>query len=76
MARQNQKKKPPADPGAGYRTRSIMGVLLKKTDEIVVRAVEYLEHETRSMYDGQIHDVEAVAAEIAVIKERMRKPRD
>jgi cell division protein FtsA len=75
MARQKTKKKksPQRILVLDTGTRSIMGVLLEKTDEIVVRAVEYLEHETRSMYDGQIHDVEAVAAEIAVIKERMEK---
>lgn len=54
-------------------TRSIVGVLLEKADDIVVQAVEYLEHEARLMYDGQIHDVEAVAAEIAVIKSRLEK---
>jgi len=55
-------------------TRSIVGVLLEKSDDILsVAAVESLEHETRSMYDGQIHDVEAVAAEIAAIKNRLER---
>lgn len=54
-------------------TRSIVGVLLEKTDGIMVQAMEYLEHEVRSMYDGQIHDVEAVAAEIATIKSRLEE---
>ncbi|MGE5543499.1 MAG: pilus assembly protein PilM [Bacillota bacterium] len=75
MAKQktNKTKRPQRVLALDIGTRSIVGILLEKSDEIVVQAVEYLEHEARSMYDGQIHDVEAVAAEIAVIKDRLQK---
>jgi len=75
MAKQKTKrtKKPQRVLALDIGTRSIVGVLLEKSDEIVVQAVEYLEHEARSMYDGQIHDVEAVAAEIAIVKDRLQK---
>ena len=75
MAKQkvNKTKKPRRVLALDIGTRSIVGVLLEKTDQTVIRAVEYLEHEARSMYDGQIHDVEAVAAEIAVIRSRLQK---
>lgn len=75
MAKQRVKKpkKPQRVLALDIGTRSIVGVLLEKTDETVIRAVEYLEHETRSMYDGQIHDVEAIAAEIALIRSRLEK---
>ncbi|MGE5421788.1 MAG: cell division FtsA domain-containing protein [Ignavibacteriales bacterium] len=54
-------------------TRSIVGVILEKDQGVSIKAVEYLEHETRAMFDGQIHDVETVAAEIAIIKERLEE---
>ncbi|MGE5370519.1 MAG: pilus assembly protein PilM [Solirubrobacterales bacterium] len=54
-------------------TRSIVGVLLEKDKDVTVHAVEVLEHETRSMFDGQIHDVEAVAEEIATVKARLEE---
>jgi cell division ATPase FtsA len=75
MAKQKaiKTKKPQRVLALDIGTRSIVGVLLEKKDETVIRAVEYLEHEARSMYDGQIHDVEAVAAEIALIKSRLQK---
>ncbi len=75
MAKQkvNKTKKPRRVLALDIGTRSIVGVMLEKTDQTVIRAVEYLEHEARSMYDGQIHDVEAVAAEIAVIRSRLQK---
>ncbi len=75
MARQNAKKRKNTERvfALDIGTRSIVGVLLEKADEIAVQAADYLEHEARSMYDGQIHDVEAVAAEIAVIKRRLEQ---
>lgn len=54
-------------------TRSIVGIVLEEAKPFKVRAVEYLEHETRPMYDGQIHDVETVAQEIKIVKERLEK---
>lgn len=73
MAKKIKKaKKPQRVLALDIGTRSIVGVLLERSDEVVIQAVEYLEHEARSMYDGQIHDVEAVAAEIAIIKNRLQ----
>ncbi|NLB17708.1 MAG: ATPase [Syntrophomonadaceae bacterium] len=55
-------------------THSITGIILEKSDdEIRIRAVESLEHKSRSMMDGQIHNVEAVAAEIAHIKKQLEQ---
>ncbi len=55
-------------------TRKIVGVVMQETDsgyEILGSAM--LEHTTRAMVDGQIHDVEAVAATIKNIKEDLEK---
>lgn len=50
-------------------TRKIVGLVLEKVDSIYqVIDLEMLEHTTRAMMDGQIHDVEAVAVTIAQIK--------
>ncbi|NLV17323.1 MAG: hypothetical protein GXY50_08995 [Syntrophomonadaceae bacterium] len=54
-------------------THSITGIILEKSDEIRIRAVESLEHKSRSMMDGQIHDVEAIAAEITNIKTKLEQ---
>lgn len=54
-------------------TRSIVGLIMEKSKPVRILAVEYLEHETRSMYDGQIHDVIAVAEEIATVKRRLEE---
>ncbi len=55
-------------------TRTVTGVVLEK-DETSVRvlAARTLEHETRAMYDGQIHDVEAVALLIGRIKQELEE---
>ena len=43
-------------------TRKIMGLVVQKRDECIeVLDSEMIEHQTRAMMDGQIHDVEAVA---------------
>lgn len=53
-------------------TRKIVGLVLEKRDtQYQVIDAEILEHSTRAMMDGQIHDVEAVAATIAQIKEAL-----
>lgn len=54
-------------------TRSIVGVYLEKEKDIIIHAVDSLEHEARIMFDGQIHDVEAVAEEIALVKSRLEE---
>lgn len=50
-------------------TRKIVGLVMRKTgNSFVVLDSEMREHKTRAMIDGQIHDVEAVAATIKEIK--------
>jgi len=55
-------------------TRKIVGLVLEKNDTgYGVIDVEILEHTTRAMMDGQIHDVEAVAATILQIKNALEE---
>ncbi|NLU49933.1 MAG: hypothetical protein GXX09_05920 [Syntrophomonadaceae bacterium] len=50
-------------------TRTVVGLVMEnKPPGALVKAARVAEHETRAMYDGQIHDVEAVAAVITRIK--------
>ncbi len=50
-------------------TRKIVGLVMEKQEEnYLVLDSEMLEHKTRAMIDGQIHDVEAVASSILAIK--------
>ena len=53
-------------------TRKIIGLVMEKLDHhYKVVDAEMLEHSTRAMMDGQIHDVEAVAATIKQIKDTL-----
>ena len=53
-------------------TRKIIGLVMQKgATGYQVLDAEMIEHSTRAMVDGQIHDVEAVAAVIQEIKERL-----
>lgn len=55
-------------------TRTVVGVVVRKHEkgyEIVAHNV--LEHKGRAMYDGQIHDVEAVADSVRQIKDSLEK---
>ncbi|NLB87843.1 MAG: pilus assembly protein PilM [Syntrophomonadaceae bacterium] len=55
-------------------TRKVVGLVLQKREnEYVVLDSEMLEHKTRAMIDGQIHDVEAVANTIKQIKLALEK---
>lgn len=55
-------------------TRKIVGLVLEKNDTVYrVIDVEILEHTTRAMMDGQIHDVEAVAKTILQIKSALEE---
>ena len=55
-------------------TRKIVGLVMQKNDTSYnVMATEMIEHSTRAMIDGQIHDVEAVAATIKKIKTRLEE---
>ena len=53
-------------------TRSVTGVLIEK-DMSKIRLIDYciIEHDERSMRDGQIHDVVAVANTIKEVKSRL-----
>ena len=55
-------------------TRKIVGLVMQKGPaSYQVIDAEMIEHSTRAMMDGQIHDVEAVAAAIKEIKDRLEK---
>ncbi len=60
--------------GLDIGTRSVVGTIgYKRGDNFVVVAQEIREHQTRAMLDGQIHDINRVAATIAEIKEALEK---
>lgn len=55
-------------------TRKIVGLIMKKNGEnFEVLDSEMIEHQTRAMLDGQIHDVEAVARVIREIKKHLEE---
>ncbi len=55
-------------------TRKITGLVMQKgTDGYEVLDAEMIEHQTRAMMDGQIHDVETVASTILTIKKRLEE---
>ena len=56
--------------GLDIGTRSIVGTVgYKQGEHFVVIAQEIREHQTRAMLDGQIHDINRVAATIAEVKQ-------
>ncbi|AGB41167.1 actin-like ATPase involved in cell division [Halobacteroides halobius DSM 5150] len=58
-------------------TRTIVGLLLEPTnDKFTIKASEVVEHNKRSMLDGQIHNVMEVAKEVKKIKEKLEKSYD
>ncbi|MCR5269291.1 MAG: rod shape-determining protein [Lachnospiraceae bacterium] len=60
--------------GLDIGTRSVVGTLGYKTgDTFHVMAQYSKEHETRSMLDGQIHDIEQVSKTIADVKKKLEK---
>jgi len=55
-------------------TRTIAGLVIRKNDKADnIIACDIIEHESRVMYDGQIHDIEAVAKGVREIKQRLEK---
>lgn len=53
-------------------TRNVVGLVgCKESQSFRVIANEIFEHPTRSMLDGQIHDIDAVAQIVKVVKERL-----
>ena len=58
--------------GLDIGTRSIVGTVgYKKDEQFVVVAQTCIEHETRAMLDGQIHDIAKVADTIKAVKEQL-----
>lgn len=55
-------------------TRTIVGLILARTERgYHIRAAEVYEHRSRAMYDGQVHDVAAVAAGVLKVKEALER---
>ncbi|MBM7855553.1 cell division protein FtsA [Desulfohalotomaculum tongense] len=55
-------------------TRSIIGVVAEFVDEkIKIKAQHRLEHASRAMYDGQIHNIPKVAEGVAKVKAALEK---
>lgn len=60
--------------GLDIGTRSIVGTVgYKKEERFVVVAQEIREHQTRAMLDGQIHDINRVAATIKQVKQALEE---
>lgn len=54
-------------------TRTVVGLVAEQRDNTLhVEAMEILEHETRSMLDGAVHDIEEVAKVVAKIKNNLQ----
>ncbi len=55
-------------------TRSVVGVVgINDGEGFKVLDAEVVEHSTRAMLDGQIHDIEAVAGVVQLVKERLEQ---
>lgn len=55
-------------------TRTVIGIVGKVEDgQLEVYAQDMVEHTSRAMYDGQIHDIPKVAEAVAVIKARLEE---
>ncbi len=55
-------------------TRSIKGIVAEQVGEkLKIKAQYKLEHQSRSMYDGQIHDIPKVAAAVVQVKTQLEK---
>ena len=59
--------------GLDIGTRSIVGTVGYRdgADRFIVVAQEVIEHTTRAVIDGQIHDISTVAKTILEIKKRL-----
>ncbi len=63
--------------GLDIGTRSIVGTIgYKDGDRFVVVGQEIREHKTRAMLDGQIHDINRVAATLMEIRDALQKKTD
>ncbi|WP_341877049.1 cell division protein FtsA [Defluviitalea saccharophila] len=60
--------------GLDIGTRTIMGILgFQKGKDFIVIAAEQIEHESRAMMDGQIHDIFKVAQTVQKVKTALEK---
>lgn len=60
--------------GLDIGTRSIVGTVgYRQGERFVVTAQEIRQHQTRAMFDGQIHDINRVAATIADIRQCLQE---
>lgn len=63
--------------GLDIGTRSVVGTVGYMSGDVFhVKAQTVKEHETRSMMDGQIHDIDAVAKTIGIVKRDLEKELD
>lgn len=59
--------------GLDIGTRNVVGTVgFRQSEKFVVVAQEIREHQTRAMVDGQIHDINRVAATIADIRQSLQ----
>jgi len=69
----NNIKEEPTVFGLDIGTRKVVGTVgYRQGEKFVVVAQEIREHQTRAMLDGQIHDINRVAATVADIKETLQ----
>ncbi|MBU1044690.1 MAG: rod shape-determining protein [Candidatus Omnitrophica bacterium] len=55
-------------------TRKVVGIIAQKQDDVIhILDVEKVEHQTRTMLDGQIHNINEVAKSVINIKETLEK---
>ncbi len=61
--------------GLDIGTRNVVGTVGYKTEdgEFIVLAQHIRQHETRSMLDGQIHDIGRVARTIGIVRDELEK---
>lgn len=60
--------------GLDIGTRSVVGTVgYRSGDQFIVIAQKSVEHETRSMLDGQIHDIAQVGSTIALVRDELQK---
>lgn len=55
-------------------TRTIIGLVgIQEGQNFVIQAAEILEHESRAMVDGQIHDISKVVSGVTEVRERLEQ---
>jgi len=55
-------------------TRTVIGIVgIQEAEDFRIISLEILEHKSRVMFDGQIHDIDSVAEAVRQIKEKLEK---